>query len=177
MAFRVDSEGYRLALDGTRMETTPEDAGADPSHTAYTMNGHFGDPDLICKDQAVFLGKVNQYRAGADGNNADVFGDSVDVRASNPADNKITLDTTRYFGSVPPEMKLNVARTVLGSAETSAARQAIIEGYLLSFDPSQRAAKATELRSQFGGAPEAEGNRSPVLADIDAVKLKLGIAA
>ena len=220
MAFRVDREGYRLDLDGNRIDTSPEDrakfqgeiqrawaaahtgeipadqtimivedgdcqwtiaedAGADPANTAYTMNGQFGDPDLIFKDQAVFLGNVNQYRTGADGNNTDIFSDNVSTRAANGGDNTLVLDTTRYMASVPEGERLGVLQHSVADAGSSAARKAIIEGYLLSFDPLERPAKAAELKAYYANSPDPSSDTrwAEFHADVNSVLTEMGLNA
>jgi hypothetical protein len=143
------------------------------------MNGQFSDPDLIHPGEAVFLGKVNEYKTGPEGNNADIFGDSVNTRAAKGADPTLTLDATRYMASVPEAERLAVLKDLLAKADSSAARQAIIEGYLRSFEPSEQAAKGSELQAFYQNSPDESSSThwGEIYADVNAVLKKMEISS
>ena len=83
------------------------------------------------------------------------------------------------MASAPEGERLGVLQHSVADAGSSAARKAIIEGYLLSFDPSERPAKAAELKAYYANSPDpsSDARWAEFHADVNSVLTEMGLNA
>jgi hypothetical protein len=89
--------------------TIAEDAGADPSTTAYSLNPQFSNPDLIQPGDIEFVAPTTQYAqtGGANGtDNTGLFGDQVYAGTATHGEGDGNLSGVRasvdtYLNSIP----------------------------------------------------------------------------
>ena len=81
--------------------------------------------------------------------------------------------------AVPEAERRDLLQQLLASAGSSAARQALIEGYLRSFEPGQQQAKAQELHGIYEDAPDESSSTlwANVFSDLQAVMSKMELGA
>jgi hypothetical protein len=136
-------------------------AGANEYRDYNTVNKHIDDPDLIIPGDIIFVDKTIRLSTDINGNdNMDIFADQQQARAEageSPEtlrqDDAVFLASADGGGGVKDGVFTSIFERLPASDDTekggSTSRQALVEGYLLTFEPWERPQKLQELRTAY----------------------------